>query len=477
MNRRSFTVAALAILTSAASARAAQPALKRPTIAVAAPWQAPVPSAVTTAAGTRVVVLSDTRLPLVHVMVTIAAGSALDPPSRPGLAAAVESMLQDGGAGARTAPELAAALAELGAELRENVEPDEVQLELTVLSRNLERALALLGDLVARPRFEAAEWKRAQAQRLAEIDRRRDDRSDIADDVFQRVLYGDHPYAHMPLGSAAAISAITPDELRAFYQAHYGPKTVAFVVSGDATAPSVAASVTRALGDWKSSALPPPAPAPAVAPAPRVVIVDQPGAPQSELRVGHLGRARVTPDFPSLLLLRTILGGSFTSRLNQNLREKHGYSYGAQAHFDFWRAPGPFRAQAAVRPDVTAAALGEIVHELRAIQEPIGDAELQKGRALLDAAIVESYSDGEASCTVLADLVTHALPLDAWSGLTTALRTLDAATVSRVAAALFMPDRLVIVVVGDRKLIEPSLRALPFVRAVEFRDAAGRLVK
>ncbi len=413
---------------------------------------------------------------MVHVLVTIAAGSALDPPNRPGLAAAVAMMLQDGGAGARTAPEVAAAFEDLGGELKMNVDGDTVQLRLTVLSRNLAPALALLADLVARPRFDAAEWTRAQARRLDEIRRRADEPRDIADDVFQRVVFGDHPYGHPSLGTVDAVSAITDGELRRFHAAHYGPHTIAFVLVGDVELGPARRAVARALGAWQSAARPAALPAPTPLP-PRVVLIDRPGAPQSQVRVGHLGRERQTPDFAAVRLLEMLLGGSFTSRLNQNLREKHGYVYHAYANFDLGSVGGSFRTRAGVRTDVTAPALSETVAEFGGMCTPMSPAELDKGRALVLQTVADAFSDGSQAAEYLADLVGHEVPLDAWTNLPASLGALDVPSLAAAARRLLMPDRLSIVVVGDRKLIEPSLRQLPFVTSIEVRDVSGRVIE
>jgi predicted Zn-dependent peptidase len=202
-----------------------------------------------------------------------------------------------------------------------------------------------------------------------------------------------------------------------------------------------------------------------------------PGAPQSELRVGHLGRDRKTADFAALSLLETVLGGSFTSRLNQNLREKHGYTYGARARFDLLRGTGPFTASAAVRTDATAAALAETVGELTAMRRPLSADEVKKGRSLVLQSVVEAFSDGREATSYLADLTQHGLPLDFWSKLPAAMTALDLPSLTSAAARLFFPDRLTIVVVGDRKAIDASLHALPFAKTIEYRDVDGNLVK
>ena len=376
-------------------------------------------------------------------------------------------MLQDGGAGGRSAPELARAFAELGTELEEHIDTDQVQLSVTVLSRNLDRAVALVDDLVTRPRFDPADWQRAQARRIDEIHRRLDEPEHLADDLFNRVLYGEHPYGHPFLGTIESVRAITVDELRAFWSRYYACGNVSFILVGDTDGASVAQHLPACGGAPPRTAWPPPPPPPTAGP-PRIVLVDRPGASQSQIRVGHLGAARATPDFAALSLLETVLGGSFTSRLNLNLREKHGYTYGARASFDLRTVAGPFVASAGVRTDATAAALEQMIAEIDGIKAPLSAAELQKGRLLVMNSIVEAFGDGSETSEYLADLVAHRLSPDAWSKLPAQLGALDLASITRAAARLFHPERLTILIVGDRRAIEPDLRRLPFVKTIEY---------
>ncbi|HEX4457131.1 MAG TPA: pitrilysin family protein [Polyangia bacterium] len=475
---RAQLLAALLFATTTSAATSSPPDLSHPPKLPPPPkWTAPAPGSATTGNGVRVVVLPEHGLPIAYVLVTIAAGSASDPAAHPGLAAATAMMLQDGGAGGKSAPELADALAALGGELRTRVEPDEVKMQLVVLARNLGPALQLLGDVVARPRFDAAEWPKAQARRLDEIRRHQDEPRFVADEVFARVLYGDHPYGHPSLGTPASVAALTVDDVRRFWSEHYGPKTTTIIVAGDAALEATTATVGKALGAWTSSAVEPAVPPPAPPSTARVVLVDRPGAPQSELRVGYIGRDRKTPDFAPILLLETVLGGSFTSRLNQNLREKHGYTYGARAHFQLDRAPGPFVASAAVRTDVTAESVKETVGELARMRTPLSPDEVVKGRSLVLSAIVDAFADGQETTNFLAELTTHDLPLDTWSRVPAELEKLDVPSLGQAAMRLFHPEQLVILVVGDRKAIDAPLRKLPFVKAIEYRDVQGRVVK
>jgi zinc protease len=419
----------------------------------------------------------DHALPMVHVLVTISAGSALDPPDRPGLAAAVAMMLHEGGAGKRSALALAQAFAALGVDLNLRVDSDSVLLSFPVLARNLERALVLVGDMLARPRFEATEWPRAQAQRVDEIRRRLDEPAVVADDIFERLVYGEHPYAHAALGTVAGLSAITVDEIKRFYAAHYGPRCVSVIFVGDADAAGASAIVQRALAGWSAAVEPPSAPPPPLPQPARVVLVDRPGAPQSQVRVGHLGRDGKSPDFAPLTLLGTLLGGPFTSRLNQNLRERHGYVYHAHAGFWLKRSGGTLVAQYGVRTDATAAALKETVAEVAGMRVPLSAADLDKGRSLMLQDIVETFGDANSAAQELARVVSFERPLDFWSHMPATLAALDVAAMTRAAQQLFFPERLIIVIVGDRKAVEPGLRRLPFVKTIEMRDADGNLRK
>jgi zinc protease len=290
-------------------------------------------------------------------------------------------------------------------------------------------------------------------------------------------VFGEHPYGHSVLGTRGAVEKLGVDELRSFYRAHYGPRTVTLLMVGDAHLPDVVATVERAFAGWSSTAAPPAAPAKATANGPRVVLVDRPAAPQSEVRVGHLGLSFQTPEVAAGVLLDMLLGGSFTSRLMQNLREKHGYTYGAHSIFHLWRSGGPFEIASAVRTDVTGAALTEIVAELKGMLPELAAADVKKGRSLVEATIIEHYGDGQGTLLELQPLLMHAAPLDFWGQFPAALHALDPVSLARAAARLFHPEALTIVVVGDRKRVEPQLRALPFVKSIELRGPEGEPLK
>ncbi len=452
-------------------------AMPQPKIESQTRWRPMAAVSQRTANGLRVAVLRQTDLPIVHLVGLVTAGSDCDPEDKPGLANAVAEMLEEGGAASYTRSTLTEALADLGGDLDVEVDQNGVRLTLSTTARHFDRALELMAALMTRPRFEGEEWTREREALISELLKERAEPERIADEVFDRVIFGDgHPYAHSPDGTEAGLRAINVADLRAFYSTHYGPRTTTLLLVGDAPR-DAALRVERAFADWKSNAVPAAPPRAATPGAARLVIVDRPGATQSELRIGHVGVASSTSDYAALQLLKTVLGGSFTSRLNQNLRERHGYTYGAHARFKLFRAPGSFDASAAVRTDVTAPAVREILSELEGILKGPTREELRKGRSLLIDQLVETFGHGLLSAQFLGKLLLADLPVDHWQKALDDLDALDVAKTTLSAQRLFFPDRLVIVVVGDRKKIEKSLRALPMVKTVEFRDANGELTR
>jgi zinc protease len=296
------------------------------------------------------------EVPLVQLNLVIHAGSGDDPAAAFGLASLTAAML-DEGAGARSALEIADEVEFLGAELGTTSSFDASAVRLNVPVRALERALPLMADVALEPTFPAAELERLRDERLTALLQARDDPASVAGAAFPRAVYGDsHRYGTGAAGTTASLSAFTPQELTAFHAQRYRPSNATLIVVGDITAATVLPLLERSFGAWQADDS---APRVAVSAAARqrgrqVTIVDMPGAEQSQIRVGTVGVARSTPDYFALQVLNTVLGGSFTSRLNQNLRETHGYAYGANSRFDMRLSPGPFAAAAGVQTDKTA---------------------------------------------------------------------------------------------------------------------------
>ena len=284
----------------------------------------------------------------------------------------------------------------LGAELSTGSAFDASAVRLNVPTRRLEQALPIMADVALRPTFPAAELERLRQERLTALLQTRDDPAGVATPAFWRVVYGAaHRYGTNAIGTTATLTAFTTEQLRAFHAAAYRPDNAALVVVGDVTLAGVVPMLERAFGAWSAAerVAQTPLPEPAQLTAREVTIVDMPGAEQSQIRIGAVGVARSTPDYFALQVLNTVLGGSFTSRLNQNLREEHGYAYGAGSRFDMRLSAGPFTASAGVQTDKTAESLTEFFNELEAIAAPIGADELAKAKNYLGVGVPRRLRD------------------------------------------------------------------------------------
>ncbi len=249
------------------------------------------------------------------------------------------------------------------------------------------------------------------------------------------------------------------------------------IVVGDITADNAIAQLERPFGAWKNSAPVKRTPVPAAAQLtrPDIVIVDKPGAAQSQIRIGGVGVPRATPEFFTLQVLNTILGGSFTSRLNQNLREEHQYSYGANSRFDMRLSAGAFVAGAGVQTDKTAEAVREFFNELNGILKPVPAEELAKARNYLALGFPADFETSAALALRLEEMLTYRLPDDYFTRYIEHIQAVNAAAVQKAAAAHLQPSRFAALIVGDRKAIEPGIRALDLgpVRIMTIDEAMG----
>jgi predicted Zn-dependent peptidase len=402
------------------------------------------------------------EVPLVQVNLVIHAGSGDDDQGEFGLASLTAAML-DEGAGALSALEIADAAEFLGAELSTTSSFDASAVRLNVPARRLEQALPIMADVALKPTFAAAELDRLRQERLTALLQARDDPAAVAGPAFARVVYGaEHRYGTGATGTTATLTAFTSEQLRAFHAAMYRPSNATLIVAGDVTAAGVLPLLERAFGAWTDdgAAAKTPVPAAEQLAATEVTIVDMPGAEQSQIRIGWVGVARSTPDYFALQVLNTVLGGSFTSRLNQNLREQHGYTYGASSLFAMRLAPGPFFAGAGVQTDKTAESLTEFFKELRGIGTPIAEEELAKAKNYLALGFPSDFETIEDLAARLEDLAIYSLPDDYFADYTSNIGAVTSAAVQQAAGRFVQPDKFAVVVVGDRERIEPGIRAL-----------------
>jgi zinc protease len=413
------------------------------------------------------------KVPVVHVTLGVKSGSGADPRGKYGIASLTAEML-DEGAGQRNALQIADAIDYLGASLSTSSTSDASLVDLHVPVARLGDALPIMSDVSLHPSFPEEELQRTREELLTSFVQAQDDPASLIQFAFPRLVFGpQHRYGTASIGTAAAVKGFTVADLRQFHTQHYVPSNAVLIVTGDVTPASVLPRLETAFGAWKGAPAPPTAvPAAAQLTARHIYLVDKSGAAQSQIRIGWVGVPRSTPDYFALRVLNTILGGSFTSRLNQNLREEHGYAYGASSSFEMRRAAGPFSAAAGVQTDKTSEALTEFFKELDAIRKPIPAAEIEKAKNYLALLLPRNFETTESLAGSLAQVFVYNLPADYYATYTDRIRAVTPADVQRAAERYIQPDKFAIVIVGDRKAIEPGIKALNLgpIQTIEIDD-------
>ena len=402
------------------------------------------------------------EVPVAQVNLVVASGTANDPPGKFGVASLTAAMLEEG-AGGRSALEIADAVDYLGADIGATSSFDSSAVRLHVPVARLADALPIMADVALRPTFPRDELDRQRQQRLTAMLQGRDDPPTISSVAFSRILYGRaHRYGTPQTGTAENIKTFTPDDLRAFYASAFRPENATLIAVGDITADKALPLLEKSFGAWKAAGAAAAEKLPAVEqpPARQIYLVDKPGAPQSQIRIGWIGVPRSTPDYFPLIVANTILGGSFTSRLNTNLREVHGYSYGAGSSFDMRASAGPFFAAAGVQTDKTSEALKEFFIELEAILKPVPPDELARAKNYVSLRFPSAFEATGDISRRLEDVLVYQLPDDYFSKYVQNIQAVTAADIQRVAQKYIQPGKFAVVVVGDLKVIEPGVRAL-----------------
>ncbi|HEX6163614.1 MAG TPA: pitrilysin family protein [Vicinamibacterales bacterium] len=413
--------------------------------------------------GLAVWIVEHHEVPLAQVNMIVKSGSAADPIGKYGVGSLAAAML-DEGAGSLSALEIADALEFLGANLSTTSSFDYSAIRLSVPVSKLADALPVMADVTLRPTFPASELDRLKKERLTSLLQARDNPAALIQLAFPRVIYGPtHRYGTSANGVPAAIESFGVADLQTFYKAHYRPENATLLVVGDVTPASVMPMLEKAFGSWKGEGM-----APLVAEVPmapqlkarQVYIVDKPDAPQTQIRIGWVGVPRSTSDYAALEVLNTILGGSFTSRLNQNLREEHGYSYGASSAFDMRLSAGPFLAAAGVQSDKTGESVKEFFNELTRIGTVVPEDELKKAKNYVALGFPGEFETTGDLARKLEELVVYNLPDDTFTKFVSAVTSVTAADLQKLAARYIQPDKMAVVVVGDRKVIEGPIRQL-----------------
>ncbi|MFN7979442.1 MAG: pitrilysin family protein [Vicinamibacterales bacterium] len=412
--------------------------------------------------GLRVWLLEQHEVPLVQANLVVLSGASADVPGQFGTASMTAAMLDEGAAG-KAALALADEIEFLGATLSTSASFDASAVRLSTPATKLGDAMGLMAQVALTPDFPQSELDRLRTERLTSLLQARDDASALVGLAFPRLLYGpEHRYGTGASGTETSLKALGVGELRAFHRAHYRPDNAVLIVVGDITPAALRPLVERRFGSWKAEGAMAPALPVRNSPQPgkrQIYIVDKPGAAQSQIRIGLVGVPRSTPDYIALDVLNTMLGGSFTSRLNQNLRETHGYTYGAFSMFDMRKAAGPFFAMAGVQTDKTADALKEFFVELTNIVKPVPADELDRFKNYAALGYAGEFETSSQLAGKLEELAVHGLPEETFSTYVGAVQKVTPADIQRVAKQYLLLDKLAVVVVGDRASIEAPIRA------------------
>jgi zinc protease len=439
--------------------------------------QYPTPEEFSLPSGLKVILSERSELPVVSASLVFARGSGANPADMPGLANFTAGML-DEGTKTRDALQIADEVARLGASLATGSTMDSIQISVTSLAAQFPRTLELVADVTLNPTFPQEEVERQRSTRLANLLAQKSNPSQIASRVMATALYGPaHPYGYLDLGTEASNKALTRDAMVDFWKRHIVPGNAALVVVGAISRKQLEAITAKAFAGWTGK----PAPANTLPDArgtrAKLVIVDVPGAAQTQVRVASVGVPRSTPDFEALEVMNALLGGLFTSRINLNLREDKGYTYGAFSTFVFRHEAGPFYAGAGVRTDATAPSVTEIYNEIRKMKDvEVTLDELTLGKDSLVRSMPGRFETTAQTVDSFRTLFVYNLGLDYYPKYIERIGTLDAAAVHTAASRHLVPDRMLVVAVGDRQKIEGELMKLN-LGAMEVRDTEGNVVK
>ena len=424
--------------------------------------------------GLKLMIVEQHELPLADFVLVLGGGGTRDPMNKGGVADLTSSMLIEGTT-SRSALEIADQIAFLGIGLGAGSSWDASTVNLHTPTSQLDSALALFADVVLHPAFRTEDFDRVKKNRLTSLVQLKDRPTAIADQAYASILYGaSHPYGHNLLGTEASVSGMAVADLQSFYASSFAPNNATLIVVGDVTPAQVEQKISKLFASWPKGNVTPftftDAPK---AGATTVYLIDKPGAAQSSFRIGSVGVPRSTKDYFALSVMNTILGGTFTRRLMQNLRETHGYTYGARSRFDMRQSAGPFTASAEVVAAKTDSALVEFMKELNAIRDTVPTVELNKAKRFMQLSMPGDFETTQQIANQLIPVVLYGLPLDYYNSYVANIDKVTQADVQRVARQYINPANLAVVIVGDRKTIEAGIKAVN-TGPISIRDFFGQ---
>ena len=436
----------------------------------------PVPRTFRLRNGLNVLFVEQHNLPIVSANIIVLSGSERNPPDQPGLASFTAGMLDEGTV-RRSPLDIAADTDQIGASLYTGSSMDLSYLAVRTLKKNVDPAFELISDILLNPVFHPEEMERIRHDRLTHIQQQKDSLGSLGTKAFYNTIYGsDHPYGYTEIGTEESNKAITRDSIVEFYRSGYIPANATLVVAGDITESEIRLLGEKYLGTWEGAESNVTVPGNPRKQSQRIVIIDKPEATQTVLRIGHAGVSRAHPDYVPIDVMNTALGGLFSSRINLNLREKNGFTYGASSAFAFRRGAGPFLIGTSVRTDVTAPAIVEIFREIERIREsPVSPEELTTAKNSISQSLPGLFETTPDAASSIGQLFTYGLPSSYFHDLPERIQSISAEEVQRVARKHLKPEEAVIVAVGDRTKIESELGKMN-LGPVEVRNADGGII-
>jgi predicted Zn-dependent peptidase len=408
--------------------------------------------------GLRVFLVENHEQPLVNVSLYVRAGSMHDPALKEGLAAVTTDLITKGTA-RRNAEQIAEEIDFIGGSLSSNASWDSMTLSTGVLSKFLDKALDLLADVALNPTFPQDELERVRLQRLAALKQAKADAGFLADSQFSRLVFPNHPYGQQASGTETSIAQIGTEDIRKFYNAAFGPNYSFLIAAGDVEPKAFLAQLETLFGAWKPSrGLAMPLFHEVESKAVSVALVEKPAAVQSAIRVGHTGIARSNADYVVLHVLNMLFGGYFNSRVNMNLREKHGYTYGARSYFDARLYPGPFVVSTEVSTSVTSQSVAEILFELRRItDETISEEELTLVKNYVIGSFPLQLETPQQVASRVATIVAYDLPRDYYDTFRAKVAAITSDDLLAAARKYLHPDHVTIVASGDLSVLKSTM--------------------
>ncbi|MEO8648458.1 MAG: pitrilysin family protein [Acidobacteriota bacterium] len=424
--------------------------------------------------GLEVWMVQQHELPIVSMNLVLRSGSSNEPDNRTGLASVTTSLLNDGTA-SRSASEIVNQLQSIGASVNANSGWDSTNVSMQTLTRNLDQALDIYSDIIQHPAFPANELESRRGRSLVGLRQQRSNPGAISNVVYNKVLYKDHPYGRET--TEATIKAITRDDIVNYYNSTFRPNNGVLIVVGDIDKTALKAKLEKAFASWKPGDVTTASlPAADTLGKTAIYLVDRPNAAQSVVSIGQVGIDRANPDYFPVVVMNSILGGGITSRISMNLREEKGYTYGANSGWNFRKGAGPFSAGGNIQTAVTKEAVFEFMKELNGIRGsiPVTQRELDYNKQALIRRYPAAFETVGQVSAQLSNLVVYGLPDSYFNDYIAKVNAVTLDDVNRVAKKYLDPEKMAIVIVGDRKVVEPGLKELGY--PINILDVDGNVV-